>query len=101
MKLQAWDVDQAEALLPVVPKHEPIEVPGIRESRVPWDAAPGTQTVTPDTSGFFPAMAFIGMLLVLIFFLNHMYKCRTKPKRKKPPRLRRIQQSVYTRVPGV
>lgn len=54
-----------------------------------------------DTSTVFPALAFLGTALVVLFLLNHWYKGRTKPRRKRP-RLKKLQHLIYgTKVPSV
>ena len=47
-----------------------------------------------DKSAVFPAVAFIGMLLVLLFLLNQYYKGRSKPKRKRS-RMKKLQNVIY------
>lgn len=54
-----------------------------------------------DTSTVFPALAFLGTALVVLFMLNQYYKGRSKPKRKRP-RMKKFHSLVYgTKVPSV
>ena len=62
-----------------------------------WDMQGGGNNLS-ESGGFFPIVAFLGMALVLVFLVNHMYRSKQKPRRKKP-RLRRLQ--VTGKVAGV
>lgn len=54
-----------------------------------------------DTSTVFPALAFLGTALVVLFMLNQYYKGRSKPKRKRP-RMKKFHGLMYgTKVPSV
>ncbi|XP_052230878.1 membrane-bound transcription factor site-1 protease-like [Dreissena polymorpha] len=50
---------------------------------VPEDTDTGLPHKT-ERASVFPALAFLGAALVLLFMLNQLYKKRTKPKRKRP-----------------
>lgn len=53
-----------------------------------------------DTGTVFPALAFLSTALVLLFLFNQYYKGRSKPKRRRP-RLRKLHQMLYGKMPGV
>lgn len=71
-------------------------------SRVVDDKSPGhSYTEDVDTSTVFPALAFLGTALVILFMLNQYYKGRSKPKRKRP-RMKKFHNLMYGyKVPSV
>ncbi|XP_013391143.1 membrane-bound transcription factor site-1 protease-like [Lingula anatina] len=73
---------------------------GIRDSPAgTWEKLKASNPRTPDGATVYPYLAFMGTALVLLFVVNHMYKNKTRPRRKKPPRLRKML--FGGRVPGV
>ncbi|XP_045191862.2 membrane-bound transcription factor site-1 protease-like [Mercenaria mercenaria] len=64
--------------------------------------SPGqSYTQDVDTSAVFPALAFLGTALVVLFLLNQYYKGRSKPKRKRP-RTKKFHNLMYGyKVPSV
>ena len=92
-----------EIALPPLPQEDPF--PGIRDQpgsdQSDWDVIASTNSRLSDHMPVFPTIAFLGMALVLVFLVNHLYKSKSKPRRKKP-RLRRYQNVTYgVKVPGV
>ena len=74
---------------------------GMAGAAADWDVISNTNSRLSDHTPVFPTIAFLGMALVLVFIINHLYKSKAKPRRKKP-RLRKMQNVVYgIRVPGV
>ncbi len=65
-----------------------------------WDVVPGSNKHSYQAAPVFPTIAFLGMALVLVFIVNHVYKAKNKPRRKKP-RLRKLQFLNYGKMPGV
>ena len=102
-KLLSIGLDSPIQWLPQLPEGN---IGGIQESFGGEDSNSNPQTGyldAPETPGVFPIMAFMGMVLVLVFIVNHMYNRKSKPRRKRP-RLKRmqIQHSQSTiKVPGV
>ena len=47
-----------------------------------------------DSSTVFPALAFLGTALVVLFLVNQYYRGKSKPKRKRP-RLKKLHNFVY------
>lgn len=47
-----------------------------------------------DSSTVFPALAFLGTALVVLFLVNQYYRGKSKPKRKRP-RLKKLNNLVY------
>ena len=47
-----------------------------------------------DSSTVFPALAFLGTALVVLFLVNQYYRGKSKPKRKRP-RLKKLHHIVY------
>ena len=64
---------------------------------------PGARSLAQDVDGstVFPALAFLGTALVVLFLLNQYYKGKSKPRRKRP----RINKKFHTmygyKVPSV
>ncbi|WAR11340.1 MBTP1-like protein, partial [Mya arenaria] len=50
-----------------------------------------------DRNTFFPALAFLGTALVILFMLNQYYKRRSKPRRKRP-RAQKYSNLMYGRT---
>ena len=100
-----------EAPLPLVNnKREPFIPEPFRPGDFPprWDASrrPSSWFRFADHLTMFPVLAFVGMVLVFGFFLNQLFKRKTRPKRKKP-RLKKLQPILVNagnagvKVPGV
>jgi len=81
-----------EQPIPWMPQIPDSKMAGIQESFGGEDSNPVQSGYldTPETPGVFPIMAFMGMVLVLVFFVNQLYKSKSKPRRKRP-RLKRMQ----------
>lgn len=80
-----------EPALPIMPHADGEELsdlqpPGFREmSKGPaanWEMM-GSNGRLYDTTPVFPTIAFLGMALVLVFLINHFYKGKHKPRRKR------------------
>ncbi|XP_033110003.1 membrane-bound transcription factor site-1 protease-like isoform X1 [Anneissia japonica] len=70
-----------------------------------WDLPPGMNHSNQlDNSNAYPLIAFFSTVLVLVFFFVHVHKRKTRPKRRKGPRLKRftrLQERFHGKVPSV
>ena len=80
--------------------------PGIRDTPLGGAGSADMMGVSGrlyDSTPVFPTIAFLGMALVLVFLINHFYKNKHKPRRKKV-RLKKLPSvSTYggVKMPGV
>ncbi|XP_071958480.1 membrane-bound transcription factor site-1 protease-like isoform X2 [Antedon mediterranea] len=79
---------------------------GIAIERVDdWELPPGmSHSNQLDNSNAYPLIAFFSTVLVLVFFFVHVHKRKTRPKRRKGPRLKRftrLQERFYGKFPSV
>ena len=78
------------------------DTPGDRSSE--WEAVPVSKRKTHlyESAPVFPTIAFLGMALVLVFLVNHLYKSKNKPRRKKQRSTRKLPPTIFGfKVPGV
>lgn len=96
-----------DSLLPLMAQQQGDEMEGIRdtpgERSSEWEAVPVSKRKTHlyESAPVFPTVAFLGMALVLVFLVNHLYKSKNKPRRKKQ-RTRKLPPTIFGfKVPGV
>lgn len=104
-KLLAIDLDAALPILAAANQRDLLpkgiqDAPGGRLFN--WNPAAGGSQLDGVPSSYgdiynnapvFPTIAFLGMALVLVYFLTNVYKCRNKPRRKKP-RMRKTPRLI-------
>lgn len=107
----SWAGESAAVKIPVVhgdsndgdsEGRHPGGVAGLPESpdNGDWESIPNPQVSDHTTPMFPPSIAFLGLVLCIVFFINYFYKNRSKPRRKKP-RLKRIPNIYGVKMPGV
>ena len=63
------------------------------------DTAPANSRHLYPASPVFPTLAFLGMALVLVFILNHIYRTKGRHRKHRRPRIKRLPATA--RMSGV
>ncbi|ELU06208.1 hypothetical protein CAPTEDRAFT_212225 [Capitella teleta] len=108
-KLLSIGLEPALPIMPHADGEEPdpndLQPPGIRDltrggSGANWELM-GSSGRLYDSTPVFPTIAFLGMALVLVFIINHIYKGKHRPRRKRG-RLKKMP-TIFSgvKMPGV